>query len=75
MWSIDSQKQTIFALEHFQFVASGGYVRFKKKGREFGSISVLNVVRKVWLMKLSNSADVVLYESLKDLIDDGWVLD
>ena len=75
MWSVESKKRTVFALEHLNFCPHNGFVRFKKENGQLGRVLVINVVRKKWLMEMENSSDAMEYGSLVDLIDDGWIMD
>ncbi len=79
-WSKELQDSTREALENYSMQALNGKCYMKKwleKGSCSGIISVFDILNSNWIIKNTDDKSEILatYESIDELIADGWVLD
>lgn len=75
MWSEDLRQLTRDIVSEYRFVPRSDEVRFKNHDGRFGLIALSDVLADRLLLVDSEDATEKRYDSVDDLLDDGWVVD
>ncbi len=75
MWSDNLRQLTREIVSEYRFVPRGDEVRFKNSDGRFGFIGVSDMLADRLLLVDSKDAQENHYDSVDDLLNDGWVVD